>query len=215
MSGTIVEALIIVTALSMDALVSGFAYGANDIRIPITSNLIINIICSTILTISLLFGRVISTFLPGTLTMVLCSCILFLLGFSKIFDWFIKRLIRKHKQLNKKVKFSAFNLGFILTIYANPENADDDHSKVLAGKEAVYLAIALSLDSMVAGIGAGISNINIFWAIVFSLFTDMIAVWLGSYIGRKITKKTSIDLSWIGGLLLIGLALMKLVHHHA
>lgn len=210
MNNPIFEALLIASALSVDAMVSGFAYGANGIKIPFSSNTIINIFCSACLAISLLFGRVISSFLPATFTSIICFAILFLLGLIKIFDWLIKRVIRKHKHLKKNVSFSAFNLGFILTIYANPENADDDHSKVLCGKEALCLAIALSLDSMVAGIGAGISNFSIVWAIIFSLFTDMIAVWLGCFLGRKMSKKLSIDLSWVSGVLLIGLALLKL-----
>ena len=39
---------------------------------------------------------------------------------------------------------------------------------------------------------------------------DMIAIFLGSYIGIKVAKKASFNLSWLSGLILIFLAFSKL-----
>ena len=42
----LLEALAMVFALSADALVTGFAYGAKKIAIPLTSTLLISAVCS-------------------------------------------------------------------------------------------------------------------------------------------------------------------------
>lgn len=204
------EALLLVAALSLDALVSGFAYGADRIKIPFSSVAIISAVCSGILAAALFLGRLIRGFLPGGLAAGICFAVLLILGLSKIFESGIKNAIRKHNGLDKKISFSALSLGFILHIYANPEEADKDRSKKLSPAEAVSLAIALSFDGLAVGLGAGISNVNAFMAIGFSLVTTMAFIMLGSFVGNRIARKISFDLSWLSGAILIVLAVMKL-----
>lgn len=204
------EALLIVTALSMDAFVSSFAYGANKIKMPFLSIAVINLVCCSILALSLLFGNIVRSFLPGNVTIAICFAILFCLGLSKIFDSAVKAFIRKRSKFRKKIQFSAFNLAFILNIYANPEDADTDSSRVLSPFEAVYLAVALSLDGLAVGFGAGIANTSPLLLITFSLVTNMLAVMLGHHLGNKVAQKLSLDFNWISGVMLIFLAVMKL-----
>lgn len=203
-----VEALLLVTALSVDSFVASFAYGANKIKIPFISVSIISIICSVILILSIFLGSIIKPLIPEPQT--ICFVILFILGIVKLFDSSIKTFIRKHNDLNKQLKFSLFNLSFILNIYADPQNADCDLSRELSPLEAAPLAIALSIDGLAVGIGAGLVTVSIIQIIVFSLITNVITILLGSYIGYKIAERTSLNLSWLSGLLLIILAVMKL-----
>ncbi|MGI5850439.1 MAG: manganese efflux pump, partial [Christensenellales bacterium] len=149
-------------------------------------------------------------FIPSYITKLFCFLILIILGIIKLFDSSIKTLIRKHKGLNKQLKFSMFNLNFILNIYANPEEADVDYSYVLSPLEAVSLAIAVSLDGLAAGFGAGLANFNILEVLLFSLVFGIFAVFLGCYIGNKIAEKLKINISWLSGVLLIVLAILKL-----
>lgn len=204
------EAIFIVTALSTDAFVASFAYGSNKIRIPFSSVTIINVVCSSILAVSLFLGSIVSPFLPECLTKWICFTILFVLGIVKLFDSSLKSFIRKHNDWDKKLKFSFFNLKFILNIYANPEKADIDSSNVLSPLEAASLSIALSLDGLAVGFGAGLGSVNYIEVVLFSLISDMVAVMLGAYIGRKVAEKIPINLSWLSGLLLLVLAFMKL-----
>ena len=205
----VLEALLITTALSVDAFVSGFAYGTKKIIIPFSSVTVINLVCSSILALCLIFGKVIGGFLSANLATAICFVILLALGVSKIFDSAVKSFINKHTGFQKKIRFSAFNLGFILKIYANPEAADRDRSRVLSPAEAAYLAVALSLDGLTVGFGAGITGTNPLLVIVFSLFTDMFGVMLGCFLGNKVAQKISLDLTWLSGALLIVLAIMK------
>ena len=205
-----IEALLLVSALSIDAFVSSFAYGTSKIKIPLKSIIIINIIGSTILGISLLFGVLLRPFIAENMAQTISFAVLFMLGITKIFDSTIKTLITRYSNIDKKVRFSMFDLQFILSIYANPEKADVDKSRVVSPKEAIFLAIALALDSFAVGFGAGLSDVNAIQIVGFSLVTDMIAIIAGCYIGNKIAEKMTLNLSWVSGLILIILAFSNL-----
>lgn len=206
----ILEPLVLVTALSVDAFVASFAYGTNQIKIPFRSVAVISGICSAILGVSLFLGSLVRPFMPEHLAGVLCFSILFLLGIAKLCDSAIKSLIRRSQGIHKKISFSAMHLRFILDVYANPENADSDCSKSLSAVEAAPLAIALSLDGLAVGFGAALSEAAPLRAVLFSLVANVIAVCAGSLTGNKVAAKIPLDLSWVSGLLLMVLAFLKL-----
>jgi len=135
--------------------------------------------------------------------------ILFVLGVTKLFDSFIKRMIKSGK-LFSKIKFKLFSLNFILHVYAEPEQADIDASRILSPKEAVYLAVALSLDGLSVGFGAGLSGANPVLVVGLSLIFGFLAVIFGALLGRRFAEKFSLDLSWFSGALLIILAVLRL-----
>ena len=204
------EALLLVVALSLDAFVASFAYGAQRIRIPYSSAAIISVICTAMLAVSLLAGSLLRPFLPQSLTKGLCFAILFLLGLVKLCDSTIKTLIRKHKRMHRQVSFSLFSLKFILDVYADPEKADRDGSRELSPAEAASLAVALSLDGLAVGFGAALMQVNFLMVMLFSLAVGMLAVRLGGKIGNRAAQKLPFDLSWLSGALLIVLAILKL-----
>lgn len=188
------EAALIASSLSLDALVASFAYGCNKIKIPISSTIIITFVCSAILGVSLLLGVLIRPFIPDNVTMWVSFGILFTLGIIKLFDSFMKKLIRKHSSIN------------ILKLYADPEEADADFSKEISPKEAVSLAVALSLDGLAVGFGAVLGSVNATSVFTISIVANFIAILLGCRVGNKIAKCTAIDLSWLSGVILIFLA---------
>lgn len=206
------ETVLLVVALSVDSFVASVAYGTNKIRIPFVSIMIISVICSLTLALSLFIASVISPVLPPLITKLFCFFILFILGVIKLFDSSIKSLIRKHKGITKQLKFSMLNLNFILNIYADPEDADTDCSRDLSPYEAISLAVALSLDGLAAGFGAGLVNFNIIEVIIFSLIFGILAVLLGCRLGNKIAEKLPVNISWISGALLVSLGVLKLVN---
>jgi len=207
---SIVEALFLTFALSVDAMVSGFAYGTKQIKIPISSIIIINIICSSMLAAAMLAGNYLNQFIPERMATIICFILLLILGAIKLFDSFFKTLINKNNGMKKIINFSLFNIRFILNIYANPESADRDASCVLSPIEAISLAIALSLDGLAVGFGTGLKETDIFLVTLLSLFTNAAAILIGCQIGNTLARKVHLNLSWIGGLLLIILAFMKL-----
>lgn len=207
----ILESILFVIALSTDAFVASIAYGSNKIKIPFLSVQVITLICTGVLSISLLVGMFLRPFLPELLLRAISFSILFLLGITRLLDNIIKAIINKNATLSKEIKFHLFDLNFILNIYANPKEADIDQSKTLSPKEALSLAIALSIDSLAAGVGAALGNVNIPAVILASLVFSAIAVKAGELIGNKISEKVPFDLSWLSGTLLIGLAFLRLL----
>lgn len=206
-----IEILLLVVALSLDAFVASFAYGTDNIKIPFSSFAVLNFICTLFFAVSLILGDILTPHLPPHFTRYLCCFLLAVLGLVKLFDSTIKGYIRKQHKLFKKINFKLFQVNFILTVYADPQKADSDKSRNLSAGEALSLAVALSLDGLAVGFSAGLGTIPLWQAIVFSLLGNMLAIWAGSFTGRVVAKKTSLDLSWLSGVLLIVLAVLKVV----
>ena len=141
-------------ALSLDALAAGLSYGTKKIAVPPSCLAVISAICSGMLCVSLLFGGWIHPYIPPTVAKFICFGILFAMGLCKLFDSVIKGAIRKRPNISLKI--SAFQLHFVLQIYADAEAADADHSHSLSIWEAAYLSVALSLDGMAAGFGVSV-----------------------------------------------------------
>lgn len=205
----IFEAILFTLALSTDALIASLAYGSNKIKIHWSSALIIAFICTGILGLSLLAGSLIKGFIPEGVLKYVSFTILILLGLAKLMDNMIKTLINKYTIIDKELKFTMFNLNFILNIYANPSEADFDKSKTISSNEAMSLALALSLDSMSAGLGAAIGDINIPLVIFMSMVLTFISIKFGEFIGNKISNKVPF-ISWLGGIILIVVAFLRI-----
>ncbi len=206
----LLQAFMLVLASSLDAFVASFAYGSGKIHIPLPSVLVINLICSGILLFSLTAGMALQAVLPSGFIIGACFAILCLLGLIKLFDSSIKACIRRHKNLHKRFRFSVSSLRFILHVYADPQEADRDASRQLSPGEAASLAVALSLDGIAVGFGAGLGDVNIWLAAALSLTLGTAMVLLGARLGNKLAHKRQMDVSWISGVLLILLAFMKL-----
>jgi len=207
----IIEAAVIASSLSIDAFTAGFAYGSKKINIPMKSVHIINIICCAITALALLVGTGIRAHIPEGLAVGLAFVVLFIMGMIKLMDGIIKSIIRKHARLDKSIRFSLFSLKFILHLYADPEAADADESTHISPSEAVTLAVSLSLDGLAVGFGAALAGVNAWAIIIWSLITNMVAIMLGRKLGHKLADKLPFNISWLGGLVLIGLAFSRLL----
>ena len=207
----VLQTSMLLTALAIDSFVCSFGYGANKIKIPFKSMMSINIICTILLAIGVFFGNIIGNYIPEDVTMWISFFILFLLGLSKLFDSAVKNVTRKLNGVSKEFKFSWSGLGFVLNVFANPEKADIDNSKVLSPKEAIPLAIALGLDGLSVGLGIGLAVTNIFLLLGLSLVSDVIAITLGCYLGNKVAQKSTMELSWLGGVILILIAVLEVL----
>ena len=207
----LLQAALLAMSLSIDAFAASFAYGCKKIKIPMLSVHIINLICAAITGFSVLFGSVLLQYIPGEAALWLSFSILFLIGITKLFDSITKSIIRKNADINKEVKLSVFNFKLLLRLYADPESADADVSKSISPREATVLAVSLSLDGIAVGFGAAMLGINGLAVIFFSLITGFAALLSGSRLGNKAADKLRCNISWLAGVVLIGLALEKLL----
>lgn len=206
----ILEAAAIAAALSVDAFVAGFAYGARQIRMSRRSILLINLICSAIVGLSLGLGSLAAGFLPESLQHGLCFGLLFVLGLVKLLDGIVRTAIRRYGNLDGRLNFSLFSLRFVLHVYADPAAVDLDHSKSISPAEAASLALALSLDGAAAGFGAALGQASIPAVVTASLAANQLTLQLGSWLGERLSRRLNMSLSWLGGVILLLLALSKL-----
>lgn len=205
------EAILLVTALSIDAFVASIAYGTNKIKIPFYSVATINIVCTLLLGISLYFGSIVREVVPGNFVGLIGIMILLGLGIYQLFEGLFKSLVEKYLVKDNKVDFRIFDFKCVLEIYVDETKADFDQSSRLNVKEALALAVALSVDGLAAGFGSALGNINYTQMLLFSLVFHMIAVWLGVWVGQRLARKININMSWVSGMILISLALVRLI----
>jgi len=204
------EAVILASALSVDALLASFAYGSQKIRIPAGSLFIICAICSALLGVGLFLGALASGWMGEGLAAALSFTILFGLGVLRICDSWLKNALRRRGGLGGQIKFSVFNLKFILQVYADPKAADRDGSRTLSPAEALVLALALALDSLAAGLGAGLFGAGALLTMGMTFLLTLVAVAGGSGLGARLADRLTADVSWFSGGLLILLAVLQL-----
>lgn len=202
--------LILVFALCIDIFVASIAYGTNQVLLSPAQIAISNAICSLCLGISLLFGTFLDSLIPEKFTKEICFFSLLFLGLIKLSDSLIKRYVRKHKDVKKKFHFKFSSLRFIINIHCDPLEADANKNKILSTKEVIFFSIAMSIDSLIAGTMAAFLKISVPLTIAVAFIMGYIFTCLGQFLGHKISRKSSIDLSWVGGILFIILAFSKL-----
>lgn len=200
-----IKDLVFILVMSLDIFAASFVYGADKIKIPQRSALAISIVCSLTLFLALFAGSAISGILPGRTGAYVGFSVLFILGILKLFDFLIKSWIKPCK---KEFHFLSFH--FFLQVVCDSKEADKDKSKNLSIGEACLLALSLNIDEMAAGVGAGFSGSSKILVFALSLLFSYISVYIGEYAGIKLSKKTDLNLSWLGGVILIILAFFKL-----
>ncbi len=206
----LIEAWVLAAALSVDAFVASFAYGSSRIRIPLLSVLIMDVIGAGTLTLSLAMGNWVQGFLPEWMTSRICFLVLLVLGLIKLLDGVVKSLIRRFGRRSAKLNFSLCSLRFVLTVYADPETADLDQSNVISPGEAASLALALSLDGLAVGFGAAMGDVNDLAAVGATLVINALAILAGAWLGNRAAGKLPFPVSWLGGVILIVIAVLKL-----
>lgn len=207
----ILSAAVLAASLSIDAFAAAFAYGCSRIKIPMRSVHIINLICTSIISAAFLLGAALSRFMPEDFAAWLSFSILLFIGVIKLFDSISKNIILKHTDFSKEVRLSLFSFKLILHLYADPEAADADVSKSISPREAAVLALSLSLDGIAVGFGAALAGVNGWAVAVFSLVINFVALVAGSALGNRAANKLKFNISWLAGVILIGLAIEKIL----
>ena len=97
-----------------------------------------------------------------------------------------------------------------MQVYADETIADFDNSKVLTIKESLYLASALSFDSIAVGFGDSLGSSEYLNSVILCFVIGVVAVSLGQIIGKKLVEKSNLNLSWLSGIILMILAVKRL-----
>ena len=206
-----IQSVLLVIALSADAMVAALAYGTGKIKIPFLSALIIAAVGSGFLALSLFAASFLQRWIPSGVCTAVSFTILLLIGIENMFNSTIKNYLRKKTGNQKIIRFHCGGIRFVLDVFLDETKADADHSKILTAREAFYLAVALSLDSLVSGFGFGLSAQRPFLVVALCLVMGFTAVVTGCRLGRSIAGKMRFDIAWIGGALLILLAILRII----
>lgn len=173
--------LIFAVALSMDGFGMGISYGLRRIKIPCIPLLIICLSSAIALIISMAFGRIIAIFMPYKIAVILGAVILIAVGISIILQNYLLNL-----QACQICCLRFTNLGIVIKILKEPVLADFNNSGNINIKEAIFLGLALAMDTLGAGFGAAMSGYSLIWTPIILAITKYILINVGIFIGRKI-----------------------------
>lgn len=203
------HSFLLVIAISVDSFLAALAYGTKKIKIPFISALLISSIGVLFLFISLISATFIQAFLSAKTCTFLSFVLFFIMGISSLFQGSVKAFFRTRKK--RKLKFEYSGISFVIDVYLDETKADKDDSKLLSFKEAIYLAIALSLDSLVSGFALGICISNITFILCISFCIGVFVIMFGSFLGRRLCTLPTWNLSWCSGILFLILAFSRII----
>ena len=201
--------LLLVLARSIDALIASLAYGANNIHIALAPAAVISGVGTACLGLSLLAGGIIRQAVHPAVCSGISFGLLFLVGLVTLFEGLFKNYLRRRRGA-KQVSFEMQGIRFVLDVFLDETKADSDDSKDLSVRESLYLAAALSVDSLASGLGSGLSDIPIFLTIAIYAVIQFIVVLAGFHLGKRLHGKTTPDLSPLSGILLMIVAFTRL-----
>ena len=190
-----INSLLLALSSSIDSLGIGITYGIKNTKISRIGKIILFAISLITTYISIFFGNLIQYIFPKVFTNFLGCLILICMGIYICF------------QALKKEKDSK-------NIFNNPISSDLNNSKIIEPQEALFLAIALSLDSFCIGICGAITDINLTLFPFLVSILQLIFLSLGSYLGihiRNFCKLPQNVWSIISGILLIIIGVLKFI----
>ena len=203
--------LLFMLAVSVDSLTDGFSYGASRVHIKLVSAVFLVFIPSAFITLMTQAGSLLFSLFPSAVLSLLSFLLLFFLGCEKLLESLIRHLARACPDIIGNWTCKIKQLNIIFTIYFSPEEANRQEVQILSGKEAFFLSLALSLDSMFASMAFSCQVTSLLFLFFAAAFFHFLLFSLGYLSGLLVSKKVSFDLSWLSGLFLLLLALGTLL----
>lgn len=179
----IIPSILLAFSSSLDSLIIGIAYGIKNIKIKLGINIIIALIVTLGTFLSMLLGAILSNFIPIYICNYIGAILLILVGLWMTVDYF-----KEQKSLNKKNSDLIESLHYE-EILTNNKTADTNGSGNIELKEAISLALALSINNFALGLGASMSGISIPLTTIFTFIFSIIILILGLKIGNSFLSK--------------------------
>lgn len=161
----IVSSILLCLGLSADSFSMGLNYGLRGIRVPFSSRIIVSLVSVINMFLALSLGRIILCFVEENFAKVLGCAMLFLLGIFVLCQGFLKQNI----------------------------SGDFDNNRKITWAEALYVGVALSVDSFGAGICFAVSGSGFFFLPVCSGICQFFLMQGGNLLGKKIKDSSRIS----------------------
>jgi len=180
----ILEICTISLVLNIDALLFGITFGIKNIKICLVSKMIIFITSFSITLISYLLGKYVSIFLNKNISYIISSAMMIFLGLALI----LKTAIDKEDSSKKKmlVNLNLHSLGLTIKIIKEPTASDIDKSGTIEAIEAIFIAIALSLDALSATFSLSLCADLKIYTIFLIPTIQFIALSAGNLFGQRL-----------------------------
>ena len=217
--------IVLAFSSSIDSFGIGITYGLRKTNLIRFAKFILFMISIIITSISIFVGNKLTLIFTSNFTKLLGSLILIIMGIVIIFQ-IINSKEKNNSSINnetnknanqcleKKVyQFFIKFLGITVQIIKDLISSDIDNSNNIDTKEAIYLGIALSIDSFCIGIGSSILGFSsLLFPILVASF-QFIFLTIGKILGEKVNKISKIPSNiWnlISGVLLILIGLSRI-----
>lgn len=179
------SAILLALSLSIDSLGIGTSYGIRNIKIPLVPRIIISVISFVFTYLSITTGNILTLFISDDIGKLTGCLMLMAMSVYIIFS----------------------------NIFKKPESFDKDSSKSIDIKESLFLGIALSVDSIGAGICCAAVGLNSVIIPCLVSVCQFLFLSVGSLLGSKITGMCKLPpkfFSVLSGVLLFAIAFIKL-----
>ncbi len=182
----IISIFLLALSSNLDNVGVGTSYGIRKINIPFNSNLLIAFIttCGTFL--SMVAGQQLGNLMNQNVASALGAL---MIGGTGV--WVFVQEISRHdvgeedEARNIQTKFSDQSpLRKMLTILDHPFLADKDFSGHIDMREGFFLALALTLNNLSNGIGAGLLGLDVALMVVLTAILSILTIWFGIEFGE-------------------------------
>jgi putative sporulation protein YtaF len=199
-------------AVSLDAFAAGAAYGLKAIKVPFQTLAVIGLITALCTGMAMALSGYLSAFLDTHWAVAAGSLLLIAIGTWNIFqEYLMKRSLPADTAPQNS--HLTFRLGrIVISIMADPERADMDHSYSISPAEGILLGLALGIDNIVATFAAALMKpLPLYTPAVMALI-QMFLISAGIHAASRLASE---DLKkrfpYIPGAILIILGLLRLV----
>lgn len=166
---------------SIDNFGVGVSYGITKIKIGPGANSTIAVIAFVFSLVGIYFGHYIAKVMPGTLSTVVAALFVFIIGIRIILITFQAK--RKPKKPLSQGKSRSIN-----QYLDYPEEADKDKSGEISLVESLVLGVAVSMNALTNGLGAGLMGLSPFAVSVLTAVFSFIAIWGGVSLGERVAN---------------------------
>lgn len=184
---------------------AAMACGTAGIRIAWPSRLCMALVSSGFIILSAIGKSILLADLPVTTIRIIGFVSLTLIGLMQIFGDAICSILMR----TRICALAPLRIG--ARVFRDHTLADMDQSKTLSIPEAFVLAIPVSIDSLIGGLGVMACGLQLIPLFVIALVWNFFAVWYGRWFGTKIPIPNERFRSVICGLGLIVLGVCKLL----
>ena len=216
--------ILLAVIVSIDCFGVGLAYGMRHVVLPWYGRVIISCCSGIAIAVSMCLGRLLEGIIPGEQIHLFGESMLVCLG--------VFFLVRSIMELRKErveelctdetdsacvsetplFQWRVPGLDVMIKIMNNPQHADLDHSGQINSKEAVWLGVALAMDSFGAGVCIALMGFSVLWVSICTLLFAFLLVSAGYIWGGRAGEVPQYrKLNLLPGIMLITLGMIRIL----